>query len=181
MVSRLADQKGFDLLEEAIDEIMSLNLQLVILGTGQQRYLEFFYRTAARFPEKVAVELSFDNGLAHQVEAGCDMFLMPSKYEPCGLNQLYSFRYGTIPIVRATGGLADTVIPYGDESGTGFSFSGYSSREMLAAVRQALAVYSDTARWQALMVRAMSQDWSWSRSAGEYMQLYRSICLKRHS
>jgi starch synthase len=181
IVSRLADQKGFDLLEESIDEIMSLNLQLVILGTGQQKYLEFFYRTAARFPGKVAVELSFDNGLAHQVEAGCDMFLMPSKYEPCGLNQLYSFRYGTIPIVRATGGLADTVIPYGDKSGTGFSFSGYTSCEMLAAVRQALAVYSDPVRWQALMVRAMSQDWSWSRSASEYMQLYRSIYLKRQS
>jgi starch synthase len=180
IVSRLADQKGFDLLEEAVEEIMSLNLQLVILGIGQQRFQELFHRAATRYPEKAAVRLSFDNGLAHQVEAGCDMFLMPSKYEPCGLNQLYSFRYGTIPIVRATGGLADTVIPYEDNRGTGFSFTGYSSREMMAAIRQALAVYSDPARWQALMIRAMSQDWSWSRSAGEYMRLYRSIYRKRH-
>ncbi len=180
IVSRLADQKGFDLLEHAIAEIASLRLQLVILGTGRQKYEEFFQRVAAHYPEKVAVQLSFDNELAHQIEAGCDMFLMPSNYEPCGLNQLYSFRYGTIPIVRATGGLADTVVPYAENKGTGFCFSGYSSHEMMAAIRQALSVYSDAARWRALMIRAMSQDWSWNRSAGEYMQLYRSIYRKRH-
>jgi starch synthase len=181
IVSRLADQKGFDLLEEAVEEIMSLDLQLVILGIGQQRFHDFFDRVAERYPEKAAVRLSFDNELAHQVEAGCDMFLMPSKFEPCGLNQLYSFRYGTIPIVRATGGLADTVIPYHDKGGTGFSFSEYSSREMMASVRQALAVFSDPARWRELMIRAMSQDWSWGKSAGEYMRLYRSIYRKRHA
>ena len=180
IVSRLADQKGFDLVEESVAEIMALNLQVVILGTGQQKYQEFFQRLAERYPEKAAVQLSFENDLAHRIEAGCDMFLMPSKYEPCGLNQLYSFRYGTVPIVRATGGLVDTVIPYGDGQGTGFSFAGYSSREMMEAIRQALAVYSDPVRWRALMIRGMSQDWSWDRSAKEYMRLYRSIYLRRH-
>ena len=181
IVSRLADQKGFDLIAEAVEEITDLNLQLVILGTGQKKYHELFQKIAAKYPEKAAVRLSFDNELAHQIEAGCDMFLMPSKYEPCGLNQLYSFRYGTVPIVRATGGLADTVVQYDAEKGSGFSFANYSSKGMMAAIKQALAVYSDPARWRTLMIRAMSQDWSWNRSAGEYMRLYRSIYLKRHS
>ena len=180
IVSRLADQKGFDLLAEAVHEIAALDLQLVILGTGQQQYHNLLQRITAQFPDKIAVKFAFDNELAHRIEAGCDMFLMPSKFEPCGLNQLYSFRYGTIPIVRATGGLADTVIPYSGESGTGFSFSRYRPMDMMVAIKQALEAYSDQARWQALTVRAMSQDWSWDRSAIQYMQLYRSIYLKRH-
>ncbi len=181
IVSRLADQKGFDLFEEALEEIASLDLQLVVLGTGQRKYHEMFEAIAARYPAKAAVRLSFDNALAHRIEAGCDMFLMPSRYEPCGLNQLYSFRYGTIPIVRATGGLADTVQPYGENEGTGFLFTGYSAREMMNAIRRALAVYSDPGRWRPLMIRAMSQDWSWNRSAGEYVRLYRDIHSGRNS
>ena len=180
IVSRLADQKGFDLIAEAIHEIAALDLQLVILGKGQQKYHDLFRQFAAQYPAKIGIQFSFDNTLAHRIEAGCDMFLMPSRFEPCGLNQLYSLRYGTVPIVRATGGLADTVIPCDGDAGTGFSFGAYASREMMAAIRQALAVYSNAGRWRALRVRGMSQDWSWNRSASQYMQLYQTIRSKRH-
>jgi starch synthase len=180
VISRLADQKGFDLIAEAIEEITALDLQMVVLGTGQKKYHDLLQSIAAGYPEKIGVQLSFDNDLAHKIEAGCDMFLMPSKYEPCGLNQLYSFRYGTIPIVRNTGGLADTVIPHDQESGTGFSFSEYSAREMVQCIRQALEVFSDVSRWQGLMVRAMRQDWSWDNSAKQYKRLYQSIYSRKH-
>ena len=175
IISRLADQKGFDLIEEAAEEITALDMQLVVLGTGQEKYHDLFTRIARQYPDKVGIRLAFDNALAHQIEAGCDLFLMPSKFEPCGLNQLYSLRYGTIPVVRATGGLADTVAGYDGDGGTGFCFSGYTAEEMMAAIRKALAAYSDRARWQALMLQAMSQDWSWDRSAREYMNLYGKI------
>jgi len=175
IISRLADQKGFDLIAEAFDEMMALDLQLVILGTGQKKYHDLLEQTVKRYPGKMGVQLSFDNGLAHRIEAGCDMFLMPSKFEPCGLNQLYSLRYGTVPIVRNTGGLADTVIPFDREDGNGFIFSAYSAGEMMAAVKQALKVYSHGVLWQKLRIRGMSQDWSWDKSARQYMELYRSI------
>jgi starch synthase len=175
IVSRLVDQKGFDLIAEAAEELTSLNLRLVILGMGQKKYQELFMRIASQHPEKAGVCLAFDNRLAHQIEAGCDFFLMPSKFEPCGLNQLYSLRYGTIPIVRAVGGLADTVVDYDRGEGTGFRFVEYRSGEMVAAIKRALAVYSDPERWRELIIRAMSQDWSWDRSAAEYRNLYRTI------
>jgi starch synthase len=178
IVSRLADQKGFDIIAKAIGELMRLDLQLIVLGTGQKKYHDLWQRVAAQYPEKVGVRLYFDNELAHKIEAGSDMFLMPSRYEPCGLNQLYSLRYGTVPIVRATGGLADTVLQYDGEKGTGFRFGEYSSQEMMSAIRQALSVYSDPQQWQALSLRGMSQDWSWKRSAAEYLELYKSICAK---
>jgi starch synthase len=183
IISRLADQKGFDLIEAGIDELAAFDLQLVVLGTGQHRYHDLLRRIQARHPDKVGVRLAFDNRLSHVIEAGCDMFLMPSKYEPCGLNQLYSLRYGTVPIVRATGGLADTVIDYDAERhhGTGFSFKNYSAREMLVAIQRALVVYSNTALWEDLVRRDMSQDWSWEESARNYMLLYRKICERRHS
>jgi starch synthase len=180
IVSRLADQKGLDLIAEVIGELMKLDLQLVVLGTGQKKYHDMWQQIAAQYPAKVAVRLVFDNELAHKIEAGSDMLLMPSRYEPCGLNQLYSLRYGMVPIVRATGGLADTVIQYDGQQGTGFRFSEYSSREMMGAIQQALRVYSDPQRWQALSVRCMSQDWSWKRSAAEYLELYESIRLKKN-
>jgi starch synthase len=180
IVSRMADQKGFDLIAEAVEEIMALDLRLVVLGTGQQKYHDLFQQIASRHSGKMGVQLSFDNELAHKIEAGCDMFLMPSKFEPCGLNQLYSFRYGTIPIVRKTGGLADTVIPFDREAGTGFVFSAYSAEDMMAAIKQALTIYSDPALWQALRTRAMSQDWSWDKSARQYMELYQKIFLNKH-
>lgn len=179
MVSRLSDQKGFDLILEAADEITALDLQLVILGTGQKKYHEFLEDLAARHPRKVAAKLTFSNQLAHRIEAGCDIFLMPSRFEPCGLNQLYSLRYGTIPVVRKTGGLADTVIPWESGKATGFSFSGYSAAEMMVALRQALALYSNRNAWQEMMKRAMTQDWSWDRSATDYLELYRAIRDRR--
>jgi starch synthase len=180
IVSRLADQKGFDLIAGAIREIAALNLQLVVLGTGQRKYHELFHRITSQYPDKIAVHLSFDNELAHRIEAGSDIFLMPSKYEPCGLSQLYSLRYGTIPVVRSTGGLADTVANYDRDKGTGFAFAGYTSAEMMTALKKALTVYADRDAWQALMIRAMSEDWSWDRSAEKYMQLYRNIYQKRN-
>jgi starch synthase len=180
MVTRLAEQKGLDLISEAIEEMMALDLQLIVLGTGQQKYHDLLRQMALRHPEKMGIQLSYDNELAHKIEAGCDMFLMPSKFEPCGLSQLISFRYGTVPIVRHTGGLADTVIPYDRGKGTGFSFSEYSAAAMVEAIKQALMVYSDPIRWRWLRVRAMAQDWSWNRSAGQYLQLYRSIYMKKH-
>jgi starch synthase len=179
IVSRLTDQKGFDLIAEAMEEMMALDLQLVILGTGLKKYHDLFQQAVSRYPQKAGLQLSFDNQLAHQIEAGCDMFLMPSKFEPCGLNQLYSLRYGTIPIVRKTGGLADTVIPYDHEKGAGFTFSAYSAEEMMDAIRQALKLYSNSSEWLALVMRAMSQDWSWNRSAQEYLKLYQNIRLLR--
>jgi starch synthase len=180
IVSRLADQKGFDLIAKAAEEIAALDMQMLVLGTGQQKYHDLFQEMAVRYPNKIGVNLSFDNELAHQIEAGCDMFLMPSKYEPCGLNQLYSFRYGTIPIVRKTGGLADTVIPFDRENGTGFCFAEYSAEAMVAAIRKALAVFSDASQWNQLIHRAMTQDWSWDKSARQYLQLYQTIYSGKH-
>jgi starch synthase len=183
IISRLADQKGFDLIGEAIEQMAEQDLQMVVLGTGQLKYHELFQGISARYPDKIAVKLGFDNRLAHQIEAGADMFLMPSKYEPCGLNQLYSLRYGTVPIVRATGGLADTITDYSiqGDSGTGFVFKEYSSEAMMTAIESALVVYSDSERWHRLMVRDMVQRWSWEESARKYMELYDRICRRRRS
>jgi starch synthase len=177
IVSRLADQKGFDLIGEAAGELARLDLQLVVLGDGQSRHRAMLQELAARHPERIAVRFGYDDRLAHLVEAGSDAFLMPSRYEPCGLNQLYSLRYGTVPIVRATGGLADTVESYDLETGTGsgFRFEAYAATEMLLAVRKALAVYGDGARWGALVARIMDLDWSWERSARTYAELYRRL------
>ena len=176
IISRLANQKGFDLIAEAIHVIAELDIFLVILGTGQQYYNDLVKKIAARYPEKIAARLAFDNPLAHRIEAGCDIFLMPSRYEPCGLNQLYSLRYGTIPVVHRTGGLADTVIPYDGKSGTGFVFAEYSAEAMTQSLGDALFVYSRPAEWKKLVRRAMAEDWSWKTSAKRYMALYRA-CL----
>ena len=174
LISRFVDQKGFDLIVEAAEEILAENLQIVALGTGMPEYEEFFRDLAARYPQQVAVRINYDNGLAHKIEAGADLFLMPSRYEPCGLNQIYSLRYGTLPLVRATGGLDDTVEPYDPRTGegTGFKFSDYTSEALLACLRQALAVWGDFAAWRRLQVRAMSRDFSWRASAARYVSLY---------
>ncbi|MDR1726649.1 MAG: glycogen synthase GlgA [Acidobacteriota bacterium] len=176
MVSRLADQKGFDLVAEAMPRLARLDMQLVVLGTGQQKYHDMLRDIAARYPDRVAVHLGFDNALAHRVEAGCDLFLMPSRYEPCGLNQLYSLRYGTIPVVHRTGGLADTVVPYDGERGTGFSFPDYTADALLRALQDALHAYSDVAAWKRLVRRAMTRNWSWDASARRYLAVYRKGC-----
>jgi starch synthase len=181
IVSRLVDQKGFDLIAEAIEEIVDLDLQMVILGMGQQKYHDLLRSFASRYRGKIGIRLSFDNELAHKIEGGCDMFLMPSRFEPCGLNQLYSLRYGTIPIVRKTGGLADTVSEFDGGMGTGFTFSEYSAAAMMKAIHKALAVFSDSSVWKSLRIRAMSQDWSWAKSALRYRELYERIMQERHS
>jgi starch synthase len=170
IVSRFAGQKGFDLIEEAADEMMSQDVALVALGTGDPRYEKFFRDLAAAHPDKVAVRIIYDEVLAHKIEAGADLFLMPSLYEPCGLNQIYSSRYGTVPVVRSTGGLDDTI----DEE-TGFKFREYSGRAMMEALSQALAAYKKREKWIAMMRAGMKRDFSWTASAGEYSALYRQL------
>lgn len=174
MVTRLADQKGLDLIAEKAEAIVDAGARIVVLGTGQQEYHEFLSALEARHPESVSANLTFDNELAHWIEAGSDMFLMPSRYEPCGLNQMYSLRYGTVPVVRATGGLADTVTDYDpdSDSGTGFVFDDYTAEAMESAITRALAAYSDGDAWIRLMKRGMALDFSWGTSARKYVGLY---------
>jgi len=184
MITRLAEQKGLDLVAGAIEEMMKRDLQFVLLGTGDKRYHDLFEEIGNRFPEKAGINLTFDNELAHQIEAGADMFLMPSRYEPCGLNQLYSLRYGTVPIVRRTGGLADTITDYSPEAlatgeANGFAFDDYSSEALLATVDRALEVYADKESWRRLVDIGMGQDWSWNRSAKKYVELYEKAIEKR--
>jgi starch synthase len=177
MVSRLTAQKGLDLMEQIFERLMERDLQWGVLGAGEARYEEFFTRAAARYPEKFAVRTGYDETLAHQIEAGADIFLMPSHYEPCGLNQMFSLRYGTIPIVRAIGGLKDTVDDYDEArgTGTGFVFLPYDPQALLDAIDRALQVYRDKRRWTALRRRAMAEDFSWHRSAQMYDELYRQL------
>ena len=178
IISRLADQKGFDLIGEELEAMMKMDLQLVVLGTGEKKYHDLFEKAQKRYPGKVGAALTFNNDLAHLIEAGSDMFLMPSRYEPCGLNQIYSLRYGTIPIVRATGGLDDTIEDASSPSGTGFKFKNYSASEMLKAVQRAVAAYADQAGWRKLMKNGMAKDFSWDSSAKRYVQLYRNLTRK---
>jgi starch synthase len=170
IVSRFTRQKGTDILAEVIDEIVAQDVYLVALGTGDAEYEEFFSRMQLEHPGRVAVRIGFDNGLAHRIEAGADMFLMPSYYEPCGLNQIYSLRYGTVPVVRATGGLDDTI-----EEGTGFKFADYSGKALLEAVRAAILAFADRDAWLQMMRRGMRKDFSWKISAGAYSALYRRL------
>ncbi len=170
VVSRLAAQKGTDLLLEIAPEIVKDGLYLVVLGAGDAVYEARLREIAASYPDHIGLETRFDETVAHKVEAGADIFLMPSRYEPSGLNQLYSLRYGTVPVVRATGGLDDTI-----EDGTGFKFQEYSAPAFLAAVRAATTAYGDRQRWTAMMRRGMQKDFSWRASAGEYAALYRQL------
>jgi starch synthase len=182
MISRMVDQKGLDILTALGDELARLEAALVILGTGDGRYEDFWTDIAARHPLKIGAKIGFDESLAHLIEAGADMFLMPSRFEPCGLNQMYSLRYGTVPIVRATGGLDDTVRDAGPTSseGNGFKFYAYSSDALRAAVERALAAYPDRRNWKTLQARGMREDFSWDRSANEYVKLYeRAIASRR--
>ncbi len=174
VVSRLVDQKGLDLIADAMGEMVRMDLQLVLLGTGDPRYEEIFRSLRAAYPDKVAVEIGFNVVLAQRIYAGCDMFLMPSRFEPGGLGQLISMRYGTIPVVRSTGGLADTVTNYEPERhvGNGFTFAEYSTEALLDAVGRAVGAYKDRRRWLGLVENAMRHDFSWARSAAEYMGLY---------
>ena len=176
LMSRLTDQKGFDLLTAAADELMSLDASWVMLGSGERRYEELWRTLAARHSGRVAVTIGFDERLAHLIEAGADLFLMPSRFEPCGLNQLYSLRYGTLPIVRATGGLKDTVDDAGRAgAGTGFTFLQYTPGALVDAIRRALVAYRSADLWRGMQRRAMRQDHSWDASAREYVKVYRAL------
>jgi len=174
MVSRLVAQKGFDLLEQALDDLLSGGVHFVLLGTGDRRYEEFFTKASLRYPGKVGIRVAFNESLAHKIIAGSDLLLVPSRYEPCGLTQIYSLRYGTIPIVRATGGLKDTVVDFDPESGrgNGFVFGSYKVQDFLQTVERALAVFYRKGEWTSLKKNAMSADFSWDRSARAYIDLY---------
>lgn len=167
IVSRLAEQKGFDILAEGIDELCKMGLQIVILGTGDIKYHQILEAMVKKYPKVISVHLRFDDPLAHKIYAGSDIFVMPSKYEPCGLGQLISLRYGTLPLAFKTGGLADTV-----SKDNGFIFDRYSKDELLKTFKKALAAYGDNNRWKALMKKAMGYNFSWEAAAKEYVRLY---------
>lgn len=178
IVSRLTDQKGFDLIDYVIEELCEEDTQLVVLGTGEQKYENLFRHFAWKYGDRVSANIYYSDEKAHRIYAGCDAFLMPSLFEPCGLSQLISLRYGTVPIVRETGGLRDTVEPYNefDTTGTGFSFSNYNAHEMLSVIRYAKKIYFIKKReWNKIVDRGMAKDFSWDNSARLYEALYDSL------
>jgi starch synthase len=178
MIGRLADQKGFDLVAKLIPQwAPTANVQWVILGTGEPHYHQLLTDLAQKYPDRVALRLGFSNGLAHRIEAGADIFLMPSRYEPCGLNQLYSLKYGTVPVVHATGGLADTITNLNESTQTagtanGFSFNSYTTAALADALDRACQTFANRPVWEQLVRTGMQQDWSWNHSAREYSRLY---------
>ena len=177
IVSRFAAQKGFDLIGQILDRLALEDVLFTVLGNGDKLYEEMFLRLSRQVPHKLAVKVAYDNALAHKVEAGADMFLMPSHYEPCGLNQIYSLKYGTVPIVRATGGLDDTIDPWDPRTkkGTGFKFVEYTGEALLRTIHQAMQVYRDQVSWQRLMRNGMSKDFSWRVAAREYVRVYERV------
>ncbi len=174
IVSRFAGQKGFDLIGQIADRLAREELIILALGSGDRLYEEMFLRLNKQYPQKIAVKVAYDNALAHKIEAGSDMFLMPSRYEPSGLNQMYSLKYGTAPIVRATGGLDDTIEPWNPRTGkgTGFKFTDYNGEVLLLTIKEALHAYRDQTSWQTLMRNGMAKDFSWNASAKEYVRVY---------
>jgi starch synthase len=176
MVGRLAEQKGIDLVADVLPRLAGLDVQLAVLGSGERGLEQVFVRASRDHPERVAARIGFDEGMAHRIEAGADLFLMPSRFEPCGLNQMYSLRYGTVPLVHAVGGLEDTVENYdGGDGGTGFKFDEYSPRALWGTLLWALDVYRDRRAWEGLVQRGMAQDNSWDRSAERYEALYQRL------
>lgn len=178
IVSRLTDQKGFDLIEHVINEIVDMDLQLVVLGTGDKKYEDMFTHLSEIYPDKVKAIIKFDLKLSHLIYSGSDMFLMPSLFEPCGLSQLIALRYGSIPIVRETGGLKDTIIPYNQYNGegNGFSFANYNAHEMLFTLQRAMDLYYNNKDiWLNLINKAMESDYSWNSSAKEYIKIYKAL------
>lgn len=181
IVSRLTGQKGLDLIDYLIEEICTPDLQLVVLGTGEQRYVDCFRYYSEKYPSRVSASFTYSEEMAHKIYAASDAFLMPSRFEPCGLSQLIALRYGSIPVVRETGGLKDTVEPFNEyeNKGTGFSFMNYNAHEMLFTLQYAKRTYyNDKKAWDGLIRRAMSADNSWERSAGKYEELYQSLSEK---
>jgi len=180
-VSRLVDQKGFDIIAPVLPALLDAGFRYVLLGTGGRVYQDLFEEIQRRYPERMAVRIAYDESLSHRLEAGGDFFLMPSRYEPCGLNQIYSMRYGTVPIVRATGGLDDTVTGYEPSSGegTGLKFDDYTSEALFLKVHEAMLIYRKPDHMHRLVRNAMAQDFSWSRSARRYLDLYRHIIAQK--
>lgn len=181
MVSRLVSSKGMDLIARIIDELLGHeNIQLVVLGTGEERYQRLFQHSAWQYPGKVSVNLCFDEKLAHQIYAGSDVFLMPSLYEPCGIGQLIALRYGTLPVVRETGGLKDTVLSYNKYTGqgNGFTFAHYNAHDMLYTIKRALGLFYDKPVWNRIVTNAMNSDYSWQESAKQYVSLYQKLASR---
>ena len=176
-ITRLAEQKGIDLLVDAAEDIVNLGANIVILGTGDAKYNNLAKIMAERHPSNISSNIKFDNILAHKIEAGSDMFIMPSRYEPCGLNQLYSLRYGTLPIVRATGGLDDTIsdLDSNKDTGDGIKFTGATSEDVVSAVSRAISIYKDKTLWNKVQKRIMKLDFSWTQSATHYKELYEKL------
>ncbi len=181
IVSRLATQKGFDLIAAIADDLAQEEMVLLVLGSGETYYEKLFTELTEKFPDKIAVRIGYDNVLAHKIEAGSDMFLMPSRYEPCGLNQIYSLHYGTPPIVRATGGLEDTVQEWNAETrtGTGFKFKGLDPMDLLAALQRAFVAFQDTPGWQQLQRNGMAMDFRWKNPAKQYVAVYEEVARRR--
>lgn len=172
VISRLIEQKGIDLIKECAEQILQMDTQMIVLGSGDQKYHDFFEWLRRSYPDRVCIHMGFNNELAHRIEAGADMFLMPSLFEPCGLNQIYSLKYGTLPIVRQTGGLADTI----QDGVNGFSFFDFNSYFLLDAVKRAIDVFRNfPERWEDMMITAMGQDFSWKRSAVKYSNVYSQL------
>jgi len=181
-IGRLVEQKGVDLILDTLDELLQHPVQLVVLGSGDHHLEQELLAAAARYPEQLAVHIGYDEKLAHRIEAGCDCFLMPSRYEPCGLNQMYSLRYGTVPIVHRTGGLADSVVDLNektmsDYTATGFTFDEDTADAVLGACLRALSYYQGAKiNWWKLVITGMKADFSWAASAKQYLELYRRVC-----
>jgi starch synthase len=178
MVTRLVDQKGIDLILHVFHEIMNQGVQFILLGTGEEQYESAFRHLADQYPNQVSVNTYFDEGLARRIYAGSDLFLMPSQFEPCGIGQLLALRYGTLPLVRETGGLRDTVIPYNQFTGegNGFSFTNYNAHDMLHTIEQSVGLYKfQPKRWRKMAESAMKLDFSWTSSSLKYIKLYESL------
>jgi len=185
IISRMVSQKGFDIIGYALNELMQLNAQWVILGSGEHRYEEMFMQIKEKYPYKVYFYRGFNNELSHFIEAASDIFLMPSRFEPCGLNQIYSLKYGTVPVVRKTGGLADTVLDWnehlaqGQEIGTGYSFHDYTAHALILSVQRALHDFNLKNVWHKIQQNGMNKDYSWRKSAEKYIELYKQAVIKR--
>jgi starch synthase len=177
MISRFDNQKGFDLLIDILDEILEMDVGLILLGSGDELIQKAIQEAAIRHKGQVGFEMGFDEPLAHRIMAGVDMSLIPSRYEPCGLTQIYALKYGTVPVVRATGGLDDTVVPFDPltKKGNGFKFGPYKAEAFASAIRQAVNLFQDPRIWKRLRANGMKADFSWDKSARRYMEIYRSV------
>jgi starch synthase len=177
LISRLYDAKGIDLVQKVFNDLMKMDIQFILLGTGDQKYHSFFDKMYRKYKNKFAAYLGFNDDLAHLIEGGADIFLMPSRYEPCGLNQMYSLKYGTVPVVRKTGGLADTVVKFNEKTkeGNGFMFDKYDPKEFLKEIKRAVKVFKDRDIWLKIMKTGMKSDFSWDSSAKKYIDLYKTI------